>query len=492
MKDLLISISFANILFYNYWSIVVYFNLGNSFYYKNFPTTKTFIAFIISELIVGLVIWLGIKLIRYLNNSFISKSSKVIFCLVVLNFFYELIWNTAQKFKVEGSYIHRIPTTIYVIFVIYLIVRKRTFKAMKSAVLLIAPFVLMIFGQAVMMMGNDFKDNVNYQYVNPEATGKPPFFKRDKSSPRILWLLFDEMDQRLTFDERPKFVKLPEFDRFKEQAFSAANLYQAGKDTGRAIPSLFTGKLVKKVAKANSSEFLLTFEDTSQPVKMSQEPDIFTEAKKLGFNTALSGHGHPYSRIMGHKLDFCEWYDDDLILSPDASLLEIIINQISYLSPFDRGRRGRIQHAKLLRDAQNLALNPDYQLIFIHFAIPHSPRINKKWGLINITQWGYFGNLELADQTFGTIRKSMEEQGIWDDTTIIVTSDHQWRKSNRFDGKKDPRVPFLLKLPGEEKGVVYTPAFNAVLTKDILIAILKEEIRTYSDLTQWLNKRQKN
>jgi len=99
LKDLLISISFANILFYNYWSIVVYFNLGNSFYYKNFPTAKTFIAFIISELIVGLVIWLGIKLIRYLNNSFISKSSKVIFCLVVLNFFYELIWNTAQNLK---------------------------------------------------------------------------------------------------------------------------------------------------------------------------------------------------------------------------------------------------------------------------------------------------------------------------------------------------------------------------------------------------------
>lgn len=491
-KDLFVAISFANILFYNFWSIVVYFNPGNSFYYKNSPTAKTFLAFIICELIVGLVIWLGIKLIRYLNNSLISKSSMFIFCCVVLNFFYDLIWNTAQKIKVEDGFIHRIPTNIYIIFVIYLIVRKRTFKTVKKAVLLLTPFVLMIFGQAIMMMGKDFQNDVNYQYVNPAATQKPPFFQQDKSSPRILWLLFDEMDQRLTFDQRPKYVKLPEFDRFKEQAFYAVNVKQAGKNTGRAVPSLFTGKLVKKTGKNGPSEFLITYEGESKPVKMSQEPDIFTEVKELGFNTALSGNGHPYSRVMGHKIDFCEWYDDDMILSPDASLLENISNQLRYLSPFDRGQRGRMLHSKLFKDAQKLAVDPDYQLIFIHFAIPHAPRINKKWGLVNITQWGYFGNLELADQTFGILRKSMEEQGFWDNTVILVTSDHQWRKSNRIDGKKDPRVPFILKLPGEKDGVVYKPSFNAVLTKEILIGILKKDIRTYNDLTKWLNEQQNN
>jgi arylsulfatase A-like enzyme len=149
-------------------------------------------------------------------------------------------------------------------------------------------------------------------------------------------------------------------------------------------------------------------------------------------------------------------------------------------------------HSKLFKDAQKLAVDPDYQLIFIHFAIPHAPRINKKWGLLNITQWGYFGNLELADQTFGILRKSMEEQGVWDNTVILATSDHQWRKSNRIDGKKDPRVPFILKLPGEKDGVVYKPDFNAALTKELLIGILKKEIKTYNDLTKWLNEQQKN
>lgn len=491
-KDLLIAISFTNILFFKYWSIVVYFNPSNSFYYKNFPSAKTFIAFILSELIVALAIWLGIKLIRYLNNSIILKSTKVIFCLVVLNFFYELIWNSAQKIKIEGGFIHRIPTTIFVIFVIFLIAKKMTYKTAVKAVLLITPFVLVIFSQSIIMMTKDFEHDVNYRIVNPATTHKLPFFKNNKSAPRILWLLFDEMDQRLTFVDRPKYVKLPEFDRFKEQAFFGVNVNQAGKNTGRAVPSLFTGKTVKKTGTINSSEFLITYKDASQPVKMSSEPDIFTDVKELGFNTALSGNGHPYSRIIGHKIDYCEWYDDDMILSPDASLWDNIYNQISYLSPFDEGRRGRVIHSKLFNDARNLATNPDYQLTFIHFAIPHAPRINKKWGLINFTQWGYFGNLELADQTFGVLRKNMEEQGLWDNTTILITSDHQWRKSDRIDGKKDQRVPFILKLAGDNNGVVYEPTFNAVLTKDILLGILKKEIITHNDLTKWLNEQVRN
>jgi len=82
----------------------------------------------------------------------------------------------------------------------------------------------------------------------------------------------------------------------------------------------------------------------------------------------------------------------------------------------------------------------------------------------------------------------MEENGLWENTTVLITSDHQWRKSNRIDGKKDPRVPFILKLAGEKKGVIYEPSFNAVLTKDILLAVLRNQIVTNEDLVIWLNE----
>ncbi len=481
-KDLIIALSFANIIFYKYWSVIIYFNPSNSYYFKNFPSAKTYLAFIISELIAGLVVWLGIKLLRYLNNKFILKASKVIFSLVVLNFFYELIWNHAEKLEVYGDIYHYLPTTLFVFFIIYLLIKRKFIKTAAGASILIAPFVLVIFGQAIWMMTNaDFKNT-------SETIANPLVIKQDKALPRAVWLLFDEMDQRFAFDDRPKYVKLPEFDRFKNQAFYATNVTQTGDKTGKAIPSLFTGKIVQKTDTVNSSEMMITYKDASKAVKWSQEPDIFSEARKLGLKTALSGDGHPYSRILGHKIDYCQWYDDDWIPDPSASLWYNIYNQLAFLSPFDEGRRGSQIHSEIFNDAQNLVVNPDYQLVFIHFLIPHAPRINEKWGLINATQWGYFGNLELADQTFGSLRKSMEEQGLWEDTTILITSDHQWRKSDRIDGKKDPRVPFILKIAGEKNGTVYQSPFNAVLTKEVLLAILKKQIKTNYDLTEWLNE----
>src|SRR5206468_1541723 len=78
----------------------------------------------------------------------------------------------------------------------------------------------------------------------------------------------------------------------------------------------------------------------------------------------------------------------------------------------------------------------------------------------------YLGALELVDLTLGEIRRSMEKQGTWDETTVLLTSDHQLR-SFRPDGKTSgPRVPYLLKLAGQHVPVSYEAGFRTVLTSD--------------------------
>lgn len=209
----------------------------------------------------------------------------------------------------------------------------------------------------------------------------------------------------------------------------------------------------------------------------------------MGVNTALVGSSHPYSRVIGDKIDYCQWYDEEMIPSPTASLWYNIYNQLSFLVPFDETKRSQRIHSDIFREARNLAVDPVYGLVFIHFPIPHAPFRNAKWGFWNITPKGYLGNLELADQAFGQLRKGMEEQGLWENTTILITSDHQWRKANRFDGKKlDPRVPFIMKLAGEKTGTVFQPSFSTVLTKDLLLAIFQRQIQTNDDLINWLNE----
>jgi hypothetical protein len=59
--------------------------------------------------------------------------------------------------------------------------------------------------------------------------------------------------------------------------------------------------------------------------------------------------------------------------------------------------------------------------------------------------------------------------------------------SHLLDGKKDHRVPFLLKLPGQKDGVVYDRPFNTVLSHDLLLAVLRGALRDPAAVAAWLD-----
>jgi len=106
---------------------------------------------------------------------------------------------------------------------------------------------------------------------------------------------------------------------------------------------------------------------------------------------------------------------------------------------------------------------------------------------------GYFGNLVLADRALGELRASMETAGTWDNTAIIVSSDHHWHKSYLYDNQVNPRgVPFLLKLPDQSTGITYQNKFNTVLTRDLISELMSGEINDYQKVSQWLDNNTAN
>jgi len=93
---------------------------------------------------------------------------------------------------------------------------------------------------------------------------------------------------------------------------------------------------------------------------------------------------------------------------------------------------------------------------------------------------------------------ALESKGMWDSTTILLTSDHPfrlnvWRKeSPDFEPFIDKytrglEVPFLLKLPGQTQGIGYSPAMQTVVAKDLLLAIMKGEITRPEQISVWLD-----
>jgi hypothetical protein len=321
-----------------------------------------------------------------------------------------------------------------------------------------------------------------------------PFNETKVARPRVVWIILDELDQRVAFQERPAGLNLPELDRLRGEAVFAERAVPPGSATIISMPALIVGRVLADAEPAGRSDLDITFRDTSQTTNWSSQPNVFSRARAAGFNTGLVGWYHPYGRIIASSLNRCEWvayppYDQRW----GSDLLSVMQNQVLAGLPFQSRRLHRLAYSKTLADAQQLVADPRFGLVLCHLPVPHFPGIydrhKNKFTLTNFdVAESYLANLIVADQALGELRRTMEKSGTWETSTILVSSDHWWREATTLDGKLDKHVPFLLKLAGDHQPVTYTPEFNTVLTHDLILAILRGEVTHPDDAIRWLDR----
>jgi hypothetical protein len=322
---------------------------------------------------------------------------------------------------------------------------------------------------------------------------------------RVVWVIFDEWDQRLCFDDRPEHLALPEIDRFRGVSFAATNAYPPGPTTLESMPALITGRVVAKAEPRGPAELRLTLRGGPTPLDWRQAPNVFDAARELGFDTALVGVYHPYCRVLANSLTSCWWTDMPRPINSNGETLgEAMRGQTRSLfetwrlSAFGQSlstaRKAR-EFPRALERAAAAAADPAYGLVLAHLLTPHFPhawdRRTETFTLGNAPLRGYYDSLALTDRALGRLRRAMEAAGVWDSTTVLLSSDHAMKHAMLLDGKADQRVPFLLKFAGQSDGMAYEPAFNTVLTRDLLLDILRGKIANAREASQWLDGRQR-
>ena len=322
----------------------------------------------------------------------------------------------------------------------------------------------------------------------------PPLGPVHENQPRVVWIIFDELDYRLVFETPPAGFSFPEFDHLHNGSLFAIQAYPPTDSTILSMPSLIVGRQIRVTTLTNSSELALTFADTGETAGWSQLPSVFSTARQLGINTALVGWYIPYARVLHRDLNYCSWYPYPAFEPARATTFgEAMKRQIQSLSGPLHIRQSFVDmYYQSMNDSLSLVTNSDYGLVLLHLYPPHPPGLylpdQDRFSLVSQPRVrAYFNSLVLTDRSFGEIRRAMEASGQWDKTWLILSADHSWRSSLMYDGRRDFRVPFLVKSPGTNAPMTYDREFNTTLTHDLILAILQGGVTNQANVAAWLD-----
>jgi hypothetical protein len=384
---------------------------------------------------------------------------------------------------------------------------------LSTMMLIMVPFSIFVFVHALLVGGgvlsNDLEPNVIEESTEPR--------KLNNSLRRVVWIVFDEFGQN-PLSHRPSNIRLPAFDELTSSSFVAENAFPPHYWTSASLPALLTGKEVYWVQPHGPDKITLNLRSGEPSVELTETDTIFDDVLSLNGKNAAAGWYHPYPRLFRSKLAIGNWTPagwyrcrsfgeclsstsansfEDMPVLRDLFVENPMVDPIQI--PFIRNRflnhhREHAEYNLALRSyATSLVTNENIDLVFLHFAIPHGPYLNRN----NESTQSYFEGFEAVDETLAILRDAMKRNNIWDRTTLIISGDH-WLRSdlNSPDGLEpkeifvpdNTRVPFIVKPAGGGKPIQYSRRFNTIITRSLIRSIMTGEVSTTEGIAEWLDR----
>jgi sulfatase-like protein len=530
LKNLVTAFSLGTLVFIRRWYDMENLNLleaGGLNYFRSAPPGITLlISTILSSLVVSAVFWLAWLWVERHSTPGRRRFAHCAFLLVLL-FPLESVrryWNTVTgKFDVGSNVaLWAVEGVVAAGFVMLLFGNTRVvYPARKVAtwLTLLLPALLIDFTMTRLGM------------EPPDAYApRPPaaMLPSRPSSPRIVWLVFDELDQHMVFDRRPADLELPEIDRLRSEGLMADHAAEISTHTTIALPSLLSGRLFTEAHPGGADVLQLQPEGSKQPVAWESQANVFGRARDLGVNSALAGWHHPYCRVIGDQLVHCfavpsthstaaltveAHAERDGVRGTIPRLFQRqLYNLADMLHSSEEPNSERFRDTEIQQDQQRQylaireaayreAADPRVGLLFVHFPTPHPfPIYDRRSHTFELRAGlDYFDNLALVDRTIGELRRTLEQAGLWKRTALLIGGDHglraaQWKgqlgwteEMDRLAGAYTPLdVPFLLRLPGSTQPATVTRSFSSVISAEVVLSVLRGEISTPAQAAAWL------
>jgi hypothetical protein len=480
--DFIVCFSLVNLSFLTVWRELVFANNGD-LYWMPCYTIQSYFAVLLNLFGWTFILWTCLWIVRKSDSHWLQNISRIAFLgLLVfpLNFArMALHIDSSTIYWLQDNAWITIPTGAAVALGgIYLLSFQLALvtKFVVTVLFILSPFGLITIGNSAWQMAAMASAKAQI----PDEVHREPVSDNTASTQRVVWLIFDELDLRLAFLDRPPGIELPELERFSNESIFATNAESPSKNTGEAIPSYLFGQHVRGSGARSKGKlgFYLDADKQKKPFTWGDKPTVFGEARRLGATTAIMGIYHPYCRIFYTDYSYCSWHGINTYATQATnSLVREMYSQLTGITPVFRRINGVRTYEYFLEHAPQMAADPRYDFIYIHAPVPHGPDIyNERTGeltLLNTSKTGYFGNLILADRLFGKLRRSLEQANLWDSTAILLTADHEWRFSEQYDGLRTRKLPFLIKMPHQKSLIEVDTSFAPMqITKDMILDIM--------------------
>lgn len=502
LRDLIIAFSLANLCFIAAWRVLVNPLHYSYYHWKYYPGFTEYIALVIDVSVLAALFWGAATLARRSGRPAVQRVARWAFLLALVVPLNDLRMQFLPYVLSFGKFL-LIPLAALSIVAAAALWRWRAHlvRAAVALVLILSPFALISLAQGAWFT---YKHRTHAALAVDRPAGPLPR-PANLAGGRVVWIVFDELDQGRAFVERPDGLDLPEFDRLRREAVFAENAMPPSSDTLFSMPSLISGQQIEWALAVRPNELMVIAKGSAKQVAWSTQPNVFSEAREVGAETALAGWYHPYCRVIGASLSSCFWEPVVDEISPLRGRPTLVKSMAQWATVtlfripgafrlleqwYERGRRQDHieQQSKIMERARAIAKERGFGLTLLHFPVPHPPFIYDRAGraISDSAAHTYADNLALADRTLGELRLEMEAAGLWDDTAVIVSSDHWLRPP--YVSHIDKRVPFIVKLPRQREGSSYATPFNTVLTRALILALLREQVTDPPALVRWLDQ----
>ncbi len=353
----------------------------------------------------------------------------------------------------------------------------RLARGARAICLIMLPLVPILFLQILSWKPWDVRESGT-------STAPPP--ANGTGRPLVVVVIFDEWSWFRQAPDGAPAAAYPNFRKLAERSVMVREARSAGSATRYAIPRFIFEEYGEIVPGNGTAQW----RDTTGLRPTVEVPSIFDELHRLGYRSSVLGFYINYRSLVGADAPDRVWslsYVYKRTTRLEEVGLMLMRNLQHWTDPLSQTVWPPLSTAvysdswvHLFRSMRGSALTslitePDNTFLLLHLPLPHAPfvfnadgsfRGRYKGVRLSEDTAGYNRHLGYTDRVLGEIVQALDSAGRFDQSLLVVTSDHAWRREPDSALTRRPdaalRVPLLVKWPGQRTPIVSDSSFCAM------------------------------